>query len=253
MIYSEFKKKEIKQVVSSGKQLLQQLVESIRPDFTTTGDIEIMARGIVHYIGAKSSYYGCGLRSLDEKSVITYPFYTCISINEEVVYGIPDMNRIIKTDDLVKIDIGINRGFHADLSTTIWAGNTEEHPLIVAANEAMESAMEICKDGCPIREIAIAIETTAMKHNVFVADVLTGHGVGRKLNEEPMVPNSTRSTCIGELKAGMVLSIEPIVCEGGSGIELHPNRVTILTRSHGLSAHVGKMVYITKDGCEALS
>ena len=100
--------------------------------------------------------------------------------------------------------------------------------------------------------IPIAIETAALKHDVFVVDAMTGHGIGRKLHEEPAIPNSTRMRCEGALKAGMVLAIEPMFCEGSNEIELHPNRITVLTKSHKPAAHIEHMIYITKDGCEIL-
>lgn len=254
MIYNEYQKKNIKDVARSGRRILQELIDSICPNITTTGDIELMARKLVNMSAAKSSFFGYSTLSPDGKPVMPYPCYTCISINEEVVHGIPSMERIIKPGDLVTIELGINRDrYHADLATTVWVAKKETHPLIEAANEAFEAAVEVCKDGCPIREIAIAIETVALRRDLFVVDALTGHGVGRRLHEEPIVPNSTRVPCEGELKCGTILTIEPMFCEGSNEIEMHPNRITVLTKTRKPSVHVEHMLYITKEGCEILS
>lgn len=249
-IYNQYEKKDIQRTKNICQKIIDELIESIVPDKTTDIDLELHARELVQHSGLRSAFYGYRPRFSEGQA---YPFYLCVSFNNEIIHGLPT-TRTLKTDDLLTIDLGIkSKNTCADLAQTIWIGHKKDkHLLIQATEEAFADACEVIKDGLPISELALSIEMCALRNLVHVAEGLTGHGCGKKLHEEPSIPNSTSTSCIGELKKGMILCIEPMFCENSGGVMISPNKWTILTQSGGLSAHYERMVYVTQDGCEIL-
>jgi methionyl aminopeptidase len=251
IMINKMKFKEIKLTAEIANKIIDELIDAICPNITTTGHLEEMARKLINRSGAKSAFFGYS----PPFNSSPYPFCTCISVNEEIVHGLPSGNRMLKPGDLVTIDLGLKLGgWCADLAKTIEVPglNTETHNLIKATESAIESVSKIMKDGTTIKDIAIAIEMEANKHDVFVVDGLTGHGIGKHVHEEPTIPNTTKMDCNGVLKEGMVVCVEPMFCEDGSEIELSNNQWTVITKTRGRSSHLEKMFYIKKDGCEML-
>lgn len=140
----------------------------------------------------------------------------CISVNSVLVHGIPS-DYVIKSGDLIKIDIGLKyNGFYADMADTIGVGSIteEDKKLIIAVREAFDEALKFLYEGNKLGDIGYAIESIALKYGFSVADKLTGHGIGKKLHEEPQVLNTGTPKKGIEIKNGMVLAIEPMFIAG---------------------------------------
>lgn len=178
-----------------------------------------------------------------------YPYATCISVNEEVVHGFPkDMP--LKDGDIISLDIGIfKNGFHGDSAYTYAIGEipAEIKQLLKVTKESLYLGIEKARQGNRIGDIANAIqEHTEKKHGYGVVRELVGHGLGRKLHEDPQVPNYGKKGTGAKLKAGMVLAIEPMINLGVKDVLHLDDGWTILTRDNKYSAHFEHDVCITK-------
>jgi len=179
-----------------------------------------------------------------------FPKHCCISLNEQVVHGIPD-DRKINTGDLVKIDVGVTYdGYIADAATTIPVGDVSHdvQRLVHTTKQALERGIAKAKKGKHISDISQSIQTAVETEGFSVVRELTGHGVGRELHEEPMIPNFLCNAPDPKLDAGMVLAIEPMVTMGEYHVITEANGWTIATRDGSLSAHFEDTIVITKRG-----
>lgn len=184
-----------------------------------------------------------------------YPKSICISINDEVVHGIPSKNRIIKNGDVVSIDIGVcYKGYHSDSANTYIVGNTSEDIISLVNNtkESLYEGLSVIKGGVHLNEIGTKIEAYAKKSNLGVVRELVGHGVGTDIHEDPDVPNyKTKDTTI--LKSGMVIAVEPMLTLGKRDIYMEDDDWTIKTVDGLPSAHFEHTVVVTDDGYEILT
>lgn len=179
-----------------------------------------------------------------------FPKSVCISLNEEVVHGIPDERRI-KEGDLVKIDIGVKyNGYIADAARTFGVGRiTDEAKRLMAVTmKALKAGIMKAKKGNRISDISRSIQEVVEKNGFSVVRELTGHGVGKELHEEPMVPNFIWDGPNHEIKVGMALAIEPMVNIGKSNVKTAANGWTILTSDNSLSCHFEDTIIILKRG-----
>ena len=183
-----------------------------------------------------------------------YPASICISINDEVVHGIPG-NRKLKNGDIVSVDIGsCYKGYHSDSANTYIVGTVPEDVknLVLNTKEALYVGLSTIKEGTRINEIGKAIEDYAHKSGLSVVEELVGHGVGIDIHEEPDVPNY-ETDLSKVLKAGMVIAVEPMLNLGQRYIYQMPDGWTIKTRDGKPSAHFEHTVLVTKDGYEILT
>ncbi|MEO0142071.1 MAG: type I methionyl aminopeptidase [candidate division WOR-3 bacterium] len=179
-----------------------------------------------------------------------FPKSVCISLNEEVVHGIPD-SRVIKEGDLVKIDIGVKyNGYIADAARTFIVGKVPQEAarLVAVTKEALKKGINVAKCGNRISDISLAIQEFVEKNGFSVVRELTGHGVGRELHEDPMIPNFVWNGPDPEIVSGMVLAIEPMVNSGGFRVKTAANGWTILTCDRSLSCHFEDTVIILEKG-----
>ena len=185
-----------------------------------------------------------------------FPFATCISINDAVVHGFPK-DEPIKEGDIVSLDIGVYKnGFHGDSAYTYAIGEipAEIKQLLKITKESLYLGIEKARQGNRIGDIANAIqEHTEKKHGYGVVRELVGHGLGRKLHEDPQVPNYGKKGTGAKLKAGMVLAIEPMINLGVKDVLNLDDGWTILTRDNKYSAHFEHDVCITKGDPDILS
>jgi methionyl aminopeptidase len=175
-----------------------------------------------------------------------FPKSCCISLNSEVVHGIPD-DRRIENGDIVKIDVGVNyAGYIADAARTFPAGKIapEVRQMLDVTERALLDGVNAAQPGRHVSDISQAIQARVEKDGYSVVRELTGHGVGKHLHEEPMIPNfvSNGPECL--IKPGMALAIEPMVNMGGYDVVTAPNGWTILTRDDSLSCHYEDTVLI---------
>ncbi len=179
-----------------------------------------------------------------------FPRSCCISLNDEVVHGIPNSRRI-KNGDLVKIDVGVTyAGYIADSAKTFAVGeiSDEAKKLLAVTKRALRNGIETAKKGNRISDISRTVQTAVEDNGFSVVRELTGHGVGRNLHEEPVIPNFVGSGVDAVLQSGMVLAIEPMVNIGGHEVVTAENGWTILSKDGSLSCHYEDTIAILDKG-----
>ena len=184
-----------------------------------------------------------------------YPASICISINDEVVHGIPS-NRRLKDGDVVSIDVGVElHGYHSDAARTYIVGHASKEVLDLVKNTelALYAGLQKIHDGAKIGDIGAAIEEFAHTHGLSVVEELVGHGVGTNIHEDPDVPNYGKKGTGVTLRAGMVLAVEPMLNLGSRYVYLHDDDWTISTDDEKPSAHFEHTVVVTKNGYEILT
>lgn len=184
-----------------------------------------------------------------------YPRSLCVSVNEEVVHGIPGKRRL-KEGDIVSLDLGVLMdGYYGDAAITVPVGKVSElaKKLIKVTEEALYRGIEMARPGNRLSDISHAIQTHVEKAGFSVVREFVGHGIGKQLHEEPQVPNFGPPNRGPRLEPGMVLAIEPMVNTGTWEVRILPNGWTVVTADGGLSAHFEHTVAITDNGPEILS
>jgi methionyl aminopeptidase len=179
-----------------------------------------------------------------------FPKSCCISLNHEVVHGIPD-NRIIVDGDIVKVDVGVTyQGYIADAAKTFTVGtvSSEVKNLLAVTKQALKNAIETAKIDGHISDISRVVQQTVESNGYGVVRELTGHGVGQDLHEDPMIPNFVSDGPDALIKSGMVFAIEPMVTMGHFGVITADNGWTIMTKDGSLSAHYEDTIAILEKG-----
>ena len=216
---------------------LDEMANAVRPGLTTEQLSDIGAQ-VLHGHGAHSA----------PPKVYGFPGAVCISINHEAVHGVPSQKRLLKSGDLVKLDLVAEKdGFFADAAVTVKvrAVSQQADALVRCAEESFWEAIKVARAGNRLYEIGRAVERHVRKSGFNVIKSLGGHGVGRTIHEEPSVPNYFDKTSKSKLKEGLVIAIEPII-SAGSGYEKHEqDGWTISTADGSLSAHYEHTVVIT--------
>ena len=184
-----------------------------------------------------------------------FPSTLCISINDEVVHGLPS-DRTLKEGDIVSIDIGAcYKGYHGDSAWTYKVGNVskEAEYLLEHTEKALYEGIKEAKVGARIGDISYAIEKYANEHNLGVVKELVGHGVGTSVHEAPDVPNYGKKGTGPKIKNGMVIAIEPMLTLGSPNIYILDNDWTVVTEDSSLAAHYEHTIAITNEGVEILT
>ena len=184
-----------------------------------------------------------------------YPASVCISINEEVVHGIPS-ERIIKEGDLVSIDCGsIYKGYNGDAARTFLMEGADEEKVQLAkvTEQSFFEGMKVLKAGARLVDLGHAIQSYAESFGYGVVRAMVGHGIGRDMHEDPEVPNYGVAGRGLRLKAGMTIAVEPMINAGTYDVEMLSDGWTIVTKDNRPSAHYENTVLITEDGVEILS
>ena len=185
-----------------------------------------------------------------------YPASICVSVNEEVVHGIPKKNRILQEGDIVSLDAGLIRnGYHSDAARTYAVGEISgrHKALIEAAKESFFRGIEFAKPGCYLNDICSAIGAYAESLGFGVVRELTGHGIGTHLHEDPMIPNYSMNHKGIRLMPGMTLAIEPMITAGSAKVKWMPDKWTVVTKDHSYAAHYENTVLITEGDPQILT
>ena len=180
-----------------------------------------------------------------------FPAALCVSINDEVVHGIPSEKRILKEGDIISLDLGINRkGLITDAAITVAVGKVskELETLMRVTENALAAGIEAAQVGNHIGDISFAIQECARPHKYGVIQELGGHGVGHKVHEDPYVPNFGKKGAGHALEPGMVLALEPMFTLGSRYIRLGGDGYTITSQDHSPSAHFEHTIAITEKG-----
>ena len=244
---------EIEALRESGKRLgriLQAVKAEIKPGVTTLHLDEVAERLIREGgdIPPFLNYTPHGARE-------PFPASLCVSINDEIVHGIPS-DRIIKEGDLVSIDLGVShKGMITDAALTVAVGDVSEQlqTLIAETERALYAGIKAARAGGHIGDIGSAIERMGNAKGYGIVRELGGHGVGHKVHEDPYVPNYGKKGNGPILKAGMVIAIEPMFMLGSEDIRMMPDGYTIVTEDGSISAHFEHTIVITEKGSEIVT
>jgi methionyl aminopeptidase len=185
-----------------------------------------------------------------------FPASVCVSINEEVVHGIPSAHRHLKEGDIVGLDLGcIVGGYYADCAFTMAIGEIPSavERLLAVTRRSLELAVEQCRPGRRLSDVSHAVQQHVEAHGFAVVRAFVGHGIGRALHEEPQVPNFGEPGRGPQLKPGMVLAIEPMVTMGGGDVRILDDGWTAVTTDGSLAAHFEHTVAITDQGPSVLT
>jgi len=219
--------------IRSACTLLSKTMEIVRDEImpgVSTVKISEKARNYIEERGGKPAFLGYN----------GFPGAICVSINHEVVHGIPDKNRKLRDGDVVKIDMGTYfDGFYGDMARTFPVGKISEEAsqLIVATEQALYDGLEQAVNGNHIGDIGYAVQTNVEKMGYGVVRALVGHGIGRNLHEDPQVPNFGKSGKGHLLKTGMVIAIEPMINAGTWEVNTLSDNWTVVTADGKLSSH----------------
>lgn len=218
--------------------------DAVRPG-VTTGEIDRVVRRTIEGFGAKPSFLGYG----------GFPGSACISVNDEVIHGIPG-KRVLKVGDIVKIDVGaFIGGFHGDCACTVPCGeiDPEAQRLIEVTRQSFYEGIRFAHEGNRVSDISHAVQVYCEEHGFSVVRKFVGHGVGVELHESPEVPNFGKPGHGLRLHKGMTLAIEPMVNQGVYDVRILPDGWTVKTRDGKLSAHYENTIAVTDGEPEILT
>lgn len=208
-------------------------------------DIDTAIEKLIRDAGAKPAF----------KGFHSYPASTCISVNEEVVHGMPT-DRVLEEGDIVGIDIGVWKdGYYADGARTFPVGQVskEAQALLDVTSEALDKGIAMARVGRRLSDISHAVESYAVPRGFSVVRTLVGHGIGQRMHEEPQVPNFGPPDQGPSLEEGLVIAIEPMLNTGEADVFTEKDGWTVVTADRSLSAHFEDTVAITADGPEILT
>ncbi len=223
---------------------LEVLSQHVQPGVTTR-ELDAVAESEIRKAGAVPAF----------KGYKGFPATLCVSVNEEVVHGIPS-NRKVKEGDIVSLDLGaIWDGFYGDAARSFVVGQPVEQvkKLVDVTEKSLMLGIEQARPGNRIGDIGHAVQDYVEMNGYSVVRDFVGHGIGRNLHEDPQIPNYGKPGQGHRIKPGMVLAIEPMVCMGSADVEVLEDNWTAITRDRSLSAHFEHSVAVTPEGPVILS
>jgi methionyl aminopeptidase len=236
-IQSEHELEQLRAVGRIVRLALNAMSAAVEPGVTTAQLDAVCAKVLAEHSAASAP-----------RKVYGFPGAACISVNDEVVHGVPG-NRVLHTGDLVKLDVTAEKnGFFADAAITVRVGEVAAaaEALARCAESAFRQAMRVARAGYRIYEIGRAVEREVRRNGFSVLREYCGHGVGRTIHEYPTIPNYLDLNYRARLTDGLVVAIEPIIAAGGGRTFLDRDRWTVRTADHSLAAHYEHTVVITR-------
>lgn len=219
------------------RAVLDAMKRAVRPGITTLA-LDEVARQVLARHKARSA----------PKLVYGFPGYTCISVNDEVVHGIPSRRQLLP-GDFVKLDVTVEcGGYMADACETVAVSESANHPLIACTMRAFEYGLAEVRIGARAYEIGAAIQNEVRRSGYAVVHDLSGHGIGRTIHEPPTIPNHHDLRCNAVLTDGLIFTIEPIVSAGTPRTRAKADGWTVQTRDRSRAAHYEHTVMVTKSG-----
>jgi methionyl aminopeptidase len=226
---------------------IEAVVEAVRPG-ATTDDLDALAERLIRDAGAVPSFLG-------------YRGFTktiCASVNDEIVHGIPSGDRVLREGDLLSLDFGaIWEGFHSDSAVSVFVGgrapSEEAARLVKTTEESLDAAIAAVQPGGRLSDIGHAVEAVAASGGFGIVREYGGHGIGRSLHEDPFIQNWGPPGRGPDLRAGLVVAVEPMLTLGGEETRQLADGWTVVTADGSLSAHFEHTIAVTEDGPEVLT
>lgn len=241
-------KQELEKMKVAGRivgEILAKLSDIIKPGITTK-EIDSFSEKYIRSLKMKPAFLGYN----------GFPATACVSVNDEVVHGIPNASRVLKEGDIVSVDMGvIYEGYYGDAAKTYAVGNISDTAgkLLKITELSLQKGIERILPGNRLGDISYAVQKTAESAGFSVVRDFVGHGIGRKMHEEPQIPNFGKADTGVKLLPGMVLAVEPMINIGGYEVDILDDGWTVVTRDGSLSAHFEHTIAITEDGHEILT
>ena len=232
-------------------RVLDEVANAVKPGISTK-ELDVLAYKLIREGGDSPAF----LNYQPEGAKFPYPASLCVSVNDEVVHGIPSPERILKEGDTVSLDLGLkHRNLFTDMAITVPVGNVdaEARRLLKATREALEKGISAARIGNRVGDVSYAIESFVRPHGYGIVEVLSGHGVGRKIHEDPYVPNFGKPGTGPKLEVRMVIAIEPMINLGTKNVILEKDGYTFRTADGKKSAHFEHTILITESGPEILT
>ncbi|ACF47053.1 methionine aminopeptidase, type I [Prosthecochloris aestuarii DSM 271] len=234
--------------------VLDMIEREIKPGMTTL-QLDTLAEAFIRDNGGVPSFLHYAPKG--DPDVTPYPATLCVSINEEVVHGVPDAKRVIREGDIVSVDCGVYKGgYHGDSARTYLIGevNPKVRKLVTVTRECLYLGIEQAVEGNRLHDISAAIERHARSFGYSVIENMVGHGIGSELHEEPPVPNYGRRKTGIRLREGMALAIEPMIAMGRSRNAVSRNGQWVAVTEDGKpSAHFEHTIIVRKEKAEIMT
>ena len=230
-------------------EILLELRERVKPGVSTR-ELDEHAGKSIAARGVHSSFKG-----YDPHGRPAYPAVLCVSVNDEIVHGIPGP-RELADGDIVSLDFGVSvDGYHGDSAVTVPVGEIAEEArrLLEVTSRSLDDAMEVIKPGVRLSDLGFAVQSRVEGSGLEVVREFAGHGIGRLLHEPPWIPNFGAPGRGPRLAAGMVLAVEPMVTAGRPDVRMLDDEWTAVTADGSLAAHFEHTILVTEDGCETLT
>ncbi|MFH1170543.1 MAG: type I methionyl aminopeptidase [Candidatus Vogelbacteria bacterium] len=245
---------EIEILRAGGRELakvLAALTSAVRPGITTRS-LDTLARELIHQAGGEPSF----LNYRPVGAPTPYPAALCVSVNDEVVHGIPG-ERVLEVGDLVGLDLGLKyHGLYTDMAVTVAVGevSAEAQALLDVTRQALSAGIVVAKAGATTGDIGFAVATAISdRHKYGIVTEFGGHGVGHRVHESPEIPNVSLPGSGERLVPGLVIAIEPMIIIGSGKVITADDGWTVKTKQGGLSAHFEHTVLVTNNGGEILT
>lgn len=235
-------------------EVLALVEEELKPG-VTTGDLDRLAERHIRSSGATPSFKGYLGGGRYGRGSEAFPASTCISIDSEVVHGIPG-DRVIREGQIVSIDVGaIVDGWHGDAARTFVVGQAAPDvlDLVTATRLAMMAGIAASVPGNRVGDISAAVEEIGREHGYGIVRQFVGHGIGTEMHQDPQVPNYRTGSRGMELQPGICLAIEPMFTMGGHEVQVLPDHWTVVTADGSLAAHFEHTIAVTDHGPEILT
>lgn len=223
----------------------KEMEEYVRPGISTK-DIDTFGENLIRKMGCIPNF----------KNYNGYPASICVSVNDEVVHGIPTAKRILQEGDIVSLDAGlIYKGYHSDAARTHGVGqiSKEAQKLIDVTRESFFAGIKMATAGNRLYDISNAIDAYVTPHGYGIVRELVGHGIGTSLHEDPQIPNFAQKRRGFKLQAGMTFAVEPMINMGRADVEWLDDDWTVVTQDGSLSAHYENTILITDGEPEILT
>lgn len=248
-MYTKVKTKEEIAAMRKSGAMLAQVLHYVKDQLAvdmTTQEASDLAGSELKRLGGKPAFLGYQ----------GFPEPLCVSVNDEVVHGIPRRNTVVRDGDIVSMDFGVEyKGMITDSAVSVIVGhaNSPDERLLQATKKSLDAGIAVIKDGVSIGDIAAAVQAVLDKAGYGIVRELVGHGVGHYVHEEPNIPNYGKAGTGPTLKAGMTVAIEPMATIGHHAIQIDSDGWTVRTRDGSRSAHFEHTVLVTDRGSEVLT